>query len=323
LNFIKFHSISHYIEQIKLFGPPRGTTTQLGEFAHQFFAKRPWKLTNRRDYTVQMTRYVERKIKFRLLCMHLRAAEYVAADLEQNRIEQFNRKPRLWGSPIDSKGVSIDDMINGLAQYCPHVRVFKDVYNSSDYYNRTKLKLAKIHPYNSINIKHHPQATPNEKDIVRCAYNWGSKKKTYRNFISIKYGDNNDDQLFAELLLIFRPSATKDTLCFVHLLRRFEDELVVDSTEMLEYVRMNPRNIESFMILDANTINKAVHFIPNFHWNEVEKNKWESAARDFPSSKTLFYINRFLDCDSMKEFSVEIEGEEELDSDDDLNSFSD
>ena len=57
-NFPKFHSISHLPEMIRLFGPPDGLTTQVGEKAHIEFFKNYYARTNKYDdYIEQIMRY--------------------------------------------------------------------------------------------------------------------------------------------------------------------------------------------------------------------------------------------------------------------------
>jgi len=60
LQFIKMHMQSHYVEQIKLFGSPKGTTTNFGELKHNSFIKLPYQMTNKKNEQLQ----VNQNIKF-------------------------------------------------------------------------------------------------------------------------------------------------------------------------------------------------------------------------------------------------------------------
>ncbi|KAJ3118391.1 hypothetical protein HK098_005960 [Nowakowskiella sp. JEL0407] len=147
LNFIKFHTLSHYVEQIRRFGPPRGTTTQLGEFAHQYFAKRPWKKTNKRDHEIknQMARYVERQIKMRLLTQMLRESGHVEADPEELRITRFFNLPVIRASPKDSGCIGADMLIQKITPLNSKIQKLPRVYSKSDYFTQTRIALEQIY----------------------------------------------------------------------------------------------------------------------------------------------------------------------------------
>lgn len=52
--FIKMHIMSHYPEQIRRYGSPRGSETELGELLHKEFIKRPYRMTNKKKIEKQV-----------------------------------------------------------------------------------------------------------------------------------------------------------------------------------------------------------------------------------------------------------------------------
>ncbi|TDL30148.1 Zn-finger domain-containing protein [Rickenella mellea] len=60
-NFPKFHSILHYIECIELFGSADGYNTESPERLHIDYAKKAYRASNKKDYTSQMTVWLERQ----------------------------------------------------------------------------------------------------------------------------------------------------------------------------------------------------------------------------------------------------------------------
>ncbi|KAG1871411.1 hypothetical protein F4604DRAFT_2014197 [Suillus subluteus] len=57
-NIPKLHSMTHYIKSIKLCGSANGFNTEFPEHLHIYFAKNVYCATNRRDYVVQMTKWL-------------------------------------------------------------------------------------------------------------------------------------------------------------------------------------------------------------------------------------------------------------------------
>ncbi|TFK53193.1 hypothetical protein OE88DRAFT_1627519 [Heliocybe sulcata] len=60
-NFPKLHAIQHYLDSIKSHGSADGYNTELPECLHIDFAKAAYHATNKRDYTEQMTRWLDRQ----------------------------------------------------------------------------------------------------------------------------------------------------------------------------------------------------------------------------------------------------------------------
>ncbi|KAG2367231.1 hypothetical protein BDR07DRAFT_1448984 [Suillus spraguei] len=56
-NIPKLHSMTHYIESIKSRGSANSFNTEFPEHLHINFAKNAYRVTNRRDYVVQMTKW--------------------------------------------------------------------------------------------------------------------------------------------------------------------------------------------------------------------------------------------------------------------------
>ena len=59
--FRKFHDMDHAALSIRMFGHLYNTSAQAEECEHQENTKSPWKLTNKRDAEVQMTKTIERR----------------------------------------------------------------------------------------------------------------------------------------------------------------------------------------------------------------------------------------------------------------------
>ena len=60
-NIPKFHSLTHYVEMIRLFGTTNNYNTEMFEHLHIDFSKKGWRASNQRDEFPQMTEWVTRK----------------------------------------------------------------------------------------------------------------------------------------------------------------------------------------------------------------------------------------------------------------------
>ncbi|KAG6848387.1 hypothetical protein H0H93_000646 [Arthromyces matolae] len=60
-NIPKLHSLEHYEDMIRLFGSADGYNTESPERLHIDFAKKGYRASNRKDYIIQMTRWLERQ----------------------------------------------------------------------------------------------------------------------------------------------------------------------------------------------------------------------------------------------------------------------
>ncbi|KAF8131961.1 hypothetical protein EV363DRAFT_1398349 [Boletus edulis] len=60
-NIPKFHSLMHYADTIKNLGSLDGLNTEISERLHIDFAKKAYAATSRKDYTMQMTRWLQRQ----------------------------------------------------------------------------------------------------------------------------------------------------------------------------------------------------------------------------------------------------------------------
>ncbi|KAI6107419.1 hypothetical protein EV401DRAFT_1892049, partial [Pisolithus croceorrhizus] len=58
-NMLKIHSLQHYVETIRSLGSLDGLNTETLERLHINFAKKAYSASNRRDYLVQMTRWLQ------------------------------------------------------------------------------------------------------------------------------------------------------------------------------------------------------------------------------------------------------------------------
>ncbi|KIK49782.1 hypothetical protein GYMLUDRAFT_183639 [Collybiopsis luxurians FD-317 M1] len=62
-NIPKFHSLTHYIESIRLLGTTDNYNTELFERLHIDFAKEGWRASNKRDHFPQMVKWLSRQEK--------------------------------------------------------------------------------------------------------------------------------------------------------------------------------------------------------------------------------------------------------------------
>ncbi|PBK68122.1 hypothetical protein ARMSODRAFT_988855 [Armillaria solidipes] len=60
-NIPKFHAMQHYVTLIRRFGSADGFNTESPEHLHIDYAKEAYRASNRRDYTIQMTRWLSRQ----------------------------------------------------------------------------------------------------------------------------------------------------------------------------------------------------------------------------------------------------------------------
>ena len=60
-NIPKLHSLVHYVQSIRLFGSLDGFNTENSERLHIDYAKKAYAATNRKDYTTQMTKWLNRQ----------------------------------------------------------------------------------------------------------------------------------------------------------------------------------------------------------------------------------------------------------------------
>lgn len=63
-NIPKFHSLTHYIATIKSLGSLDGLNSEHSERLHIDYAKKAYAASNRKDYTIQMTRWLQRQEAF-------------------------------------------------------------------------------------------------------------------------------------------------------------------------------------------------------------------------------------------------------------------
>jgi len=70
-NLPKFHSLSHYVDSIRLFGSLDGFNTENSEYLHIDYAKKAYAASNRRDYVIQMTRWLTCQEAVRWFKMYL------------------------------------------------------------------------------------------------------------------------------------------------------------------------------------------------------------------------------------------------------------
>ncbi|KAG1821369.1 hypothetical protein EV424DRAFT_1472331 [Suillus variegatus] len=94
-NIPKLHSMLHYVDAIRLFGSADGFNTELPECLHIDFTKRAYHASNRHDYVIQMTTWLQRQESIAIQEAYL----------------------RWWAlqQPADSDSVTLDSDLNGPA----------------------------------------------------------------------------------------------------------------------------------------------------------------------------------------------------------------
>jgi len=60
-NIPKFHAMQHYIDAIRALGSADGYNTEFSEWLHIDYAKEGYRASNKRDYTEQMTMWLQRQ----------------------------------------------------------------------------------------------------------------------------------------------------------------------------------------------------------------------------------------------------------------------
>ncbi|KIJ58648.1 hypothetical protein HYDPIDRAFT_74310, partial [Hydnomerulius pinastri MD-312] len=60
-NIPKLHSLVHYIETIKSLGSLDGLNTETSERLHIDYAKKAYQVSSRKDYTIQMAKWLQRQ----------------------------------------------------------------------------------------------------------------------------------------------------------------------------------------------------------------------------------------------------------------------
>ncbi|KAF8954047.1 hypothetical protein BDZ97DRAFT_1742679 [Flammula alnicola] len=70
-NIPKLHNIQHYLDSIMALGSPDGYNTEFPERLHIDFAKNAYRASNKRDYTEQMTLWLQRQEAILLRCAYL------------------------------------------------------------------------------------------------------------------------------------------------------------------------------------------------------------------------------------------------------------
>jgi hypothetical protein len=92
-NIPKFHSLTHYVSSIRLFGTTDNYNTEQSERLHIDFAKDAYRATNRKDIYSQMTAWLQRREKILLhsTVIHRRQHEH----LERQQSRSIPEPPRI------------------------------------------------------------------------------------------------------------------------------------------------------------------------------------------------------------------------------------
>ncbi|KAJ7076071.1 hypothetical protein B0H15DRAFT_791005 [Mycena belliarum] len=102
-NIPKIHSMEHYVELIQLFGSADGFNTESPERLHIDYAKNAYRASNKRDYIIQMTRWLRRQEavdRFTLYLDWMRNGAYRHGD-------NMSRTPGIPSTQDDSEGIVV------------------------------------------------------------------------------------------------------------------------------------------------------------------------------------------------------------------------
>ena len=91
INIPKFHSLTHYVSSIVLFGTTDNYNTEQSERLHIDFAKQAYRATNRKDIYSQMTAWLQRREKIQLHTMFITQREHP----RQPRTRRIPDPPRI------------------------------------------------------------------------------------------------------------------------------------------------------------------------------------------------------------------------------------
>ncbi|KAI9459627.1 hypothetical protein HD554DRAFT_2206981 [Boletus coccyginus] len=103
-NIPKFHSLVYYTDTIQTLGSLDGLNTETSERLHIDFAKKAYAATNRKDYTVQMTRWLQRQEAviwfssyqtWRRRTGLLDSEHSLSSDSEGHRPDQYRHEPHV------------------------------------------------------------------------------------------------------------------------------------------------------------------------------------------------------------------------------------
>ena len=75
-NIPKLHSLLHYVDTIKNLGSLDGLNTENSERLHIDYTKKAYAASSRKDYTVQMMKWLQRQRGYHLVCCLSRLAPW-------------------------------------------------------------------------------------------------------------------------------------------------------------------------------------------------------------------------------------------------------
>ena len=103
-NISKLHSLIHYIDSIILFGSLDGFNSEHPERLHIDYAKKGYRASNKRDYTIQMTRWLQRQEAMDLRTAYLQWLNVLIESDEDTSLLDLDSEP-------------IEDYDDGEAEY--------------------------------------------------------------------------------------------------------------------------------------------------------------------------------------------------------------
>ena len=112
-NISKLHSLIHYIDSIILFGSLDGFNSEHPERLHIDYAKKGYRASNKQDYTIQMTRWLQRQEAMDLRASYLRWLNVLIESNEDLGLLDPNSE-----EPVDEDDDGEADDTSAAGKYC-------------------------------------------------------------------------------------------------------------------------------------------------------------------------------------------------------------
>ncbi|TDL16783.1 hypothetical protein BD410DRAFT_730882 [Rickenella mellea] len=331
-NFPKIHSLLHYIESIRLFGSADGYNTESPERLHIDYAKDAYRASNKRDYTAQMTLWLQRQEAIQ------RRNAFISWVDKQDPENGDTDEEAAVTSAVQSMSLSDLRDSNASRGYCiakasPYpatpVATLEAKYGATNFtrdlerflrQNKINAKpLVKGHydTYKAINVltpeTSHTSRLKRLNKIRAMPEIEGQNKRTpvaqahFDTALVIEKPDNftirggTDGLRVAEIRVIFTlPSYLghwPHPLVYLHW---FKPLTSCDEQLGMYKISRSTRNLEpNSEIISADRIYRACHLIPRFGAGSVDPS-WTSA--NVTQKATEFYVNPYINFDMFELF---------------------
>ena len=245
-NFVKFHSMIHLPEFIKLYGVPQNYNSEAFEQSHKHYAKLPYLRTNKHfDHTKHMKRRMDRISIVNELLVHSKT--YEAPNNWEVRHKVNARKCSLNDSSVElPSDLSHKALIELVTEYLENDLV---IDNAMNYINSNDSGIHFSATFYAGQDRFTVNADPNYKG-------YGPKYDD----IEILHRTSRSYKWFAELRTFVSLPAHGKTLAIVRNYRN------LGQVNALKCIRLEFETIEDqkFTVLELSNLNQKVHIIPDF-----------------------------------------------------------